>query len=208
MPIYHITPINNLSSILNLGGLVANSRLKQEKINYQDISYEHIQDRRGRTPVPCGAGGYLHDYVPFYFAPRSPMLYTINRGNVLNYQGGQNLVIYLVADINTIEAEGLDFAFTDGHAAMDYTSFFTDLEDLEYEIDWDIMEEKYWSNTDDDPDRKRRRQAEFLVHHFFPWHLIREIGVMNTKIQIKVREILQKFNKQTPVEVYSEWYYS
>ena len=69
MPIYHITPINNLSSILNLGGLVANSRLKQEKIDYQDISYEHIQDRRGRTPVPCGAGGYLHDYVPFYFAP-------------------------------------------------------------------------------------------------------------------------------------------
>jgi hypothetical protein len=207
MPIYHITHINNLSSILNLGGLVANSRLKQEKINYQDIAYGHIQDRRGRTPVPCSGGGYLHDYVPFYFAPRSPMLYAINKGTVSSYQEGQNSVIYLVTDINTIEAEGLDFAFTDGHAAMDYTSFFTNLEDLEYEIDWDIMEEKYWRDTDDDPDRKRRRQAEFLVYRFFPWQLIHEIGVINAGIQARVKEILQGFDIQTPVKICSQWYY-
>ncbi len=207
MPIYHFTHIKNLSSILNLGGLVAISRLKQEKVDYQDISYEQIQDRRGQKRVPYGAGGYLHDYVPFYFAPRSPMLYTINRGNVPNYQGGQNSVIYLVTNINTIETEGLDFVFTDGHAAMDYVDFYTDIEALAYEIDWDLMESRYWSNTEDDPNRKCRRQAEFLVHQFLPWHLIQEIGVINTKIQIQVREILQRFNKQTPVEVYSEWYY-
>ena len=207
MPIYHITPINNLSSILNLGGLVANSRLKQEKINYQDISYEHIQDRRGRTPVPCGAGGYLHDYVPFYFAPRSPMLYAIHKGNVPNYQEGQNSVIYLVADINIIETEGLDFVFTDGHAAMAYADFYTDLEALGHVIDWDLMELKFWFNTEDDPNRSCRRQAEFLVHQFFHWHLIQEIGVINTTIQIQVREILQSFNIQTLVNVYSRWYY-
>ena len=207
MPIYHITPINNLSSILNLGGLVANSRLKQEKIDYQDISYEHIQDRRGRTPVPCGAGGYLHDYVPFYFAPRSPMLCSIHNGNVPNYQEGQNSVIHLVAGINTIEAEGLDFVFTDGHAAMAYADFYTDLEALGDVIDWELMESKFWFNTEDDPNRKCRRQAEFLVHQFFPWHLIQEIGVINTTIQIQVREILQSFNIQTLVNVYSRWYY-
>jgi len=207
MPIYHITPIDNLSSIINSGGLVAKSRLKEGKINYQDISYGHIQDRRGQIRVPCGAGGYLHDYVPFYFAPRSPLLYAISKRTVPNYQEGQNSVIHLVADINTIEAEGLDFVFTDGHAAMAYADFYTDLGALGYVIDWELMESRFWFNTEDDPNRKCRRQAEFLVHQFLPWHLIQEIGVINTKIQIQVREILQRFNKQTPVEVYSKWYY-
>lgn len=76
IPIYHITHIDNLTSILNLGGLMANSRLRRQRINYLDIAHERIQDRRARTSVPCGAGGVLHDYVPFYFAPRSPMLFT------------------------------------------------------------------------------------------------------------------------------------
>ncbi|MBZ8182847.1 DUF4433 domain-containing protein [Oscillatoria salina IIICB1] len=81
-PIYHITHVNNLSSILNSSGLIAFNQLKQQRANYTDIAHQTIQDRRARKQVPCGAGGVLHDYVPFYFAPRSPMLYTINRGNV------------------------------------------------------------------------------------------------------------------------------
>ena len=206
MSIYHITHINNLSSILQSGGLVANSRLKEEKINYQDIAYGHIQDRRAQTPVPCGAGGYLHDYIPVYFAPRSPMLYTISKGNVPNYQGGQSSIIYLVTDIRIIEAEGLNFVFTDGHATVNYTKFFTDLED-EDEIDWNIMEEKYWGDTGDDPDRKRRRQAEFLVHGFFPWQFIHKIGVLNAGIQTQVGEILRGFDIHSPVKIYSQWYY-
>ncbi|MEH2002384.1 MAG: DarT ssDNA thymidine ADP-ribosyltransferase family protein [Nostoc sp.] len=71
-PIYHITHINNLPSILKSGGLMANSRLRQEKIKYLDIAYGHIQDRRGMTRVICGGGGSLHDYVPFYFALALP----------------------------------------------------------------------------------------------------------------------------------------
>ncbi len=55
-PIYHITHIDNLTPILNSGGLIANSRLRREGINYLDIAYESIQDRRARTSVPCGAG--------------------------------------------------------------------------------------------------------------------------------------------------------
>jgi ssDNA thymidine ADP-ribosyltransferase, DarT len=74
-------------------------------------------------------------------------------------------------------------------------------------IDWEIMEAHYWADTEEDGDRKRRRQAEFLVHQFFPWELIQEIGVINTTIQAQVREILQSFKVQTPVGVYSKWYY-
>lgn len=69
------------------------------------------------------------------------------------------------------------------------------------------MRAKYWRDTEEDGDRKRRRQAEFLVHQFLPWGLIEEIGVINSTIQTQVKEILQKFNFHTPVRVYSKWYY-
>ncbi|KAB8317307.1 DUF4433 domain-containing protein [Tolypothrix campylonemoides VB511288] len=206
-PIYHITPIKNLPSILNSGGLIANSRLKQQRINYLDIAHTHIQERRARKQVTCSAGGFLPDYVPFYFAPRSPMLYAIHKGGVKSYCEGQELVIYLVSEVEAIAANNLTFAFTDGHAVIALSEFYDSLEDLESVIDWKIMEETYWADTQEDGDRSRRRQAEFLVHEFLPWTLITKIAVKNSIIAEQVREILQKFNCQTPVRVYSSWYY-
>ncbi|RUS93012.1 hypothetical protein DSM106972_097600 [Dulcicalothrix desertica PCC 7102] len=204
--VYHITHIRNLQSILQLGGLIANNRLKQQQISYQDIAHGSVQDRRALIRVPCAAGGCLHDYIPFYFAPRSPMLYTINKGNVEGYTEGQTPVIYIITEAEIIAANNLVFAFTDGHAVMDYSEFYDDLQFLNM-IDWDIMRERYWNNTPSDGDRRRRRQAEFLVHQFCPWSLIAQIGVINNTVKSQVEQILQNFNCSTPVKVYPSWYY-
>jgi ssDNA thymidine ADP-ribosyltransferase, DarT len=206
LPIYHITHINNLESIISAGGLLAYNAMRTAEIQYTNIAYENIQNRRATFRVPCGKGGVLHDYVPFYFAPRSPMLYTINKGNVPNYSQGQTTVIHLVSSVDYIEAEGLDFVFTDGHAAMTFTDFFDDLNALDA-IDWDVMESRYWNDTDEDNDRKRRRQAEFLVRNFLHWESISEIGVINFTIQAQVENILQNFTDRTPVKVHRDWYY-
>jgi len=205
--IYHITHIENLPSILEMGGLIANSRLKEENKNYLDIAYAHIQDRRANIPVPCSVGGFLNDYIPFYFAPRSPMMYTINKGNVATYRGGQKSIIYLVSDTEVIEKMGLNFAFTDGHAVIGYSDFYDDIENLEDVIDWELMRSRYWANTLDDPDRKRRRQAEFLIHHFLPWDAVSEIGVINASSQSRTTDILQKFNLEKIVNIRYQWYY-
>lgn len=205
--IFHITHLNNLSSILQAGGLLATARLQQTKISYRDISYEQIQDRRAQKCVPCGAGGVLHDYVPFYFAPRSPMLYTIHRGNVAGCPEGQTSILHLVTTAEVIASANHSFAFTDGHAVVDYSEFYDSLTDLK-EVDWDIMQDRYWSDTDEDGDRKRRRQAEFLVHDFLPWQLIHEIGVINAQVQAQVQEILQAANVTTLVRIHRDWYYS
>ncbi|MDH6100191.1 DUF4433 domain-containing protein [Anabaenopsis sp. FSS-46] len=206
--IYHITHINNLPSILKSGELMAHSRLRQETIQYQDIAHGHIQDRRSMTLVPCGAGGTLHNYVPFYFAPRSPMLYAIHKNNVGQYRDGQTPILHLVSSAEAVAAK-LSFVFTDGHAIIQNTGFFADLEDLYTDgvIDWKIMRTRSWRDTAEDGDRKRRRQAEFLVHQFLPWELIEEIGVINTTIQTQVKQILQTFNFHTPVRVNCKWYY-
>lgn len=69
------------------------------------------------------------------------------------------------------------------------------------------MRSRYWNDTNDDPNRKCKRQAEFLVHNSFPWQLIQEIGVINQSAQVQVRQILQQVNDFTPVTVYAGWYY-
>ncbi len=76
-------------------------------------------------------------------------------------------------------------------------------------IDWEIMEAKYWADTDEDGDRKRRRQAEFLVNEFFPWRLIREIGVISPEMKQRVETQLKQFpNRHQPlVKIHREWYY-
>ncbi len=206
LPIYHITHIHNLESIIFEGGLLAYNALRAAGAEYTNIAYENIQDRRAIIHVPCGAGGVLHDYVPFYFAPRSPMLYTLNKGNVTSYTQGQAAIIHLVSDVLEIEIRGLDFVFTDGHAIMTFTDFFDNLNYLDA-IDWDVMESHYWNDTNEDNDRKRRRQAEFLVHNFLPWELIEEIGVMNSTIKVQAENILQNFTHKPRVIVHKDWYY-
>ena len=180
-PIYHITHVENLAPILLHGCLLAHNAIRQSNVAHRSVAYPSIQDRRAMVSVPCGPGGTLHDYVPFYFAPRCPMLYTINRGNVRGIKN-QQPIIHLVSTAQTVQAGGQPFVFTDGHGVMVVTEFFDNLADLN-RVDWQIMRSPYWGDTRDDPDRKRRRQAEFLVYEGLRWNLISEIGVYNRGIE-------------------------
>ena len=204
--IYHITHKDNLSEIISKGGLFAQNQMKCETIEYANIAHSGIQDRRSETRVPCGPGGYLHDYVPFYFAPRSPMLYAIKMGNVEGCSATQTDIIYLVSSAQTIEAAGIGFAFTDGHGTMQLSDFYDDLSYLS-EIDWDIMREKYWADTLEDPDRKRRRQAEFLVFSQFSWNLAEKIGVFTRSVEREVKDTILSATHKPPVNIETGWYY-
>ncbi|MDB9514821.1 DUF4433 domain-containing protein [Kamptonema animale CS-326] len=206
--IYHITHINNLESIVKADGLLACNAMYEAEAEYTNIAYESIQYRRATTRVPCSAGGVLHDYVPFYFAPRSPMLYAISMGKIEGYSEGQTPIIYLVSEAEKIADSNLHFAFTDGHAVIKFTDFFDDLEYLDEAIDWEVMNARYWYDTDEHPDRKRKRQAEFLVYNFFPWQLVTEIGVKNYQIKTEVDKILENnTTHQPPVKIRTAWYY-
>lgn len=205
-PIFHITNIDNLFLILAGGTLRTIADLKATGVAYTSISHPNIQDRRAYTQVPCGPGGCLHEYVPFYFGARSPMLYTISLGNVEGYDQGQEAVIYLVSTVQTVSNANVGHVFTDGHGIMGFTDFYDDLADLG-EVDWPLMKKKYWNDTVDDPDRKRRRQAEFLVHGGFPWTLIEAIVVMNNAREAQVQTLLQRAAHKPPVSVRRNWYY-
>jgi hypothetical protein len=134
------------------------------------------------------------------------MLFAISRGNVEGFTGGQQSIVHLVSTAQAVQAAGLGFVFTDGHGIMAFTEFFDDLAHLD-EVDWPLMEARYWADTDDDLDRKRRRQAEFLVHRRFPVALIQGIGVINEGKKQETEALLTEFGLAIPVAVKRGWYY-
>jgi hypothetical protein len=205
-PIYHITHIRNLEGILQHGGLWCDAERTSRGLTPTNIAHATIKQQRTNTLVPVGRRGCVANYVPFYLAPRSPMLYAIHKGFVDGYSEGQTPILHLVSDTAEVGRNGLPFVFTDGHAATPISRFFTDLNDLN-QIDWPLMNSTYWNNTEDDGDRKRRRQAEFLVHGFFPWSLFSTIGVCTADIGQKVRSLLARSPHIPKVHVAPPWYY-
>src|ERR1044072_3864404 len=204
--IYHITHIRNLPLILQQGCLWCDNEKAARQLDPVGIAHEHIKRRRAARTVPVSRGGTLADYVPFYFAPRSPMLYTINRGNVEGYQEGRGPLLHLVSSTERVTASGLPFTFTNGHAEMLTSSFYEYLTDLD-KVDWEIMRTTIWRDTADDGTRKWRRQAEFLVHNRFPVELIAGIGVISNKIADSVKQILAETGHQIQVAARPNSYY-
>ena len=203
--LFHITHMKNLRDIIRCGALLSVSELRCRQVRFATVAHESIQDQRSVTSVPCGPGGNLHDYIPFYFAPRSPMLCAIYHGRVASCQNQAN-VVHLVSTVAKVDNNGLRFAFTDGHAIMAFSQFYDDPAYLT-EVDWQVMRAKYWSDTLTDMDRKRRRQAEFLVHRLMPWSLISQIVVMKRSVEQIVHTILEQEGDATAVLTKPVWYY-
>lgn len=204
--LYHITHLDNLANILRESCLHCHRQIHSSGLQPINIAYPGIQDRRATTRVPCGPGGVLHDYVPFYFAPRSPMLYAIHRNQVAGYSDGQTPIIHLVSSVARFQETAHQFVFTDGHATMSFSRFFTDVADLD-QVDWAIMQSEYWNDTPEDPDRKRRRQAEFLVYNTVNWQAILGIGVIDARVEARVNALLAGQHVALPVRVRRQWYY-
>ncbi len=122
-PIYRIFDAKNLRSVLQDGCFHCPQKIQISAKKVVHISHTGIMDRRATTRVPCGPRGYLTDYVGFYFAPRSPMLYAIHMDNVEGHDGNQERIIYIVTTAQTVQTRDLPFVFTDGHGIMALNRF-------------------------------------------------------------------------------------
>lgn len=204
--IYHITHIENLKDIFKNKGLFCDSEISRKKIPYRCIAYQTLKERRLKIRVSTSSGGNLADYVPFYFCNRSPMLYAIHKGQI-QLRHMQNDIIYFVSSVEKVEkSKNLNWCFTDGHAVEAMTSFYEKSEDLS-KIDWSIIENWSWKNTQTDNDRKRKKQAEFLVYKFFPWELIEKIVLMDNKHWANINHLLRTETHKPDVMVEKKWYY-
>lgn len=206
--LYHITHVDNLTSILADGALCSDARrIADGKLN-TNIGMTDIKQRRLRLPVTCHDGDRVGQYVPFYFAPRSVMLYIAHRGNhpEYTYREGQTPILHLEADLAAViawaDANDARWAFTTSNAGAYYAVFHRDRAKLE-EIDWAAVASRDFRS----PAVKEAKQAEFLVRDMFPWTLVSAIGVINTQMQARVAAILQGAAHQPAVMVQPGWYF-
>ncbi len=139
---YHMTHIDNISSIMN-NGLLAHGNPYQAK----DISDNQVNSRRSRVEPVYGRA--IHSYVPFYFNPKNAMLY--------RRKEMQNEIVILVFGGELISSFGA--IFTDGNASSDDTRFFNNRNALN-QLDWNCLNDWSWCNH---RDGKRTRMAEVLV---------------------------------------------
>jgi hypothetical protein len=144
--IYHITHLKNLERIVKTKGLWCDAERVKQKFDSVGIAHQSLKDRRARTVVSVAAEGTLADYVPFYFANRSPMLYSIHTGHVEGYDGGQEDVIYLVSSVERVAKGKRQWCFTDGHAVEAVTDFFCDVDELA-QVDWEVINHWSWKKA-------------------------------------------------------------
>ena len=161
--ILHFTHVRNLEGILSVGGLLSDNSVGHRSALQVEAADPGIKASRRAIQISLPPAGCVADYVPFYFAPRSPMLYKLSKGGVPTYTDGQDPLIYLVSSVETVAGSGVQWLFSDGNCAAYVTEIFNDLDLLDSKVDWDVMRATIWKSTADDPDRMRRRMAEFLV---------------------------------------------
>src|SRR5580658_5263730 len=89
------------------------------------------QRRMTQYRVSCCGNRFVGEFVPFYFCPRSPMLYTVNLGNTGRAPGCQSSIVHLVTTVAAALQQNRPFAISDGNAGAGYATFRGDLAALD-----------------------------------------------------------------------------
>ncbi|MFW6152258.1 MAG: DUF4433 domain-containing protein [Verrucomicrobiota bacterium] len=205
--IYHIVHVDRLKSIVEDGCLWSDSEVERRGLAGTGIGMNKIKRRR-MEELTLNSHPELHvgECVPFYFCPRSVMLYIISRGNheELDYKGGQRDIVHLESDLHRAVEWAIKnrrrWAFTLQNAGSCYFEDRTDLDDLD-QIDWNAVRSVSWQNCID------KKQAEFLLERSCPWNLIERIGVHTKGIFDQVQQTLERTQHKPIVEVKRDWYY-
>ena len=216
--LFHITAIANLQAIFAAGALVSKNGGASAGINYQNIAHAGAQGARAIRTVPNPPGGLVHDFVPFYFAPRSPMLYAINGGRVTGCPWRQDDIVYFETTVQNVVGLGQPFVFYDRNATLAFSVSHTDLAHLDTAVAWDLLTEapqldgycKFWQSsaaTARYADRMERRQAEFLVKDNAALSCMTRLGVIDAARRAQVQALMAQAGVGLAVDVMPSWYF-
>ncbi|MFV2074324.1 MAG: DUF4433 domain-containing protein [Thermoanaerobaculales bacterium] len=205
--IYHIIPVDRLTSVISDGFLWCDAEVALRRLPGTTIGMNCIKKRRlEELTLTSHEGLHVGDCVPFYFCPRSIMLFVIHQANHpgLDFRGGQGPIVHLEADLRQTVAwaqgHGRRWAFTLSNAGAFYFEDRCDLGQLG-EIDWDAVQARDWRQS------QEGKQAEFLIEKQFPWELVSRIGVLSQQVHIQVSGALQGASHKPQLKIMRDWYY-
>ncbi len=204
--IYHIVHVDRLPHIIAAGYLYSDAYMQTQQGMGTTIGMSNIKERRLTLPLRSRPGLHVGDCVPFYFCPRSVMLYLFSKNNHpdLTYRGGQGPIVHLEADLYATiawaNAQQKRWAFTSSNAGAYYFEDYCAADDLEA-INWEAVNARDWRAC------KEGKQAEFLLEQHFPWKLVERIGVQSEAVQQQVIMALRQNSHHPLVAVLPAWYY-
>lgn len=210
--IYHIAHVDRLPSIIADGCLWCDAEIIRRDPAGTAIGMNKIKQRRLGLRLASHKLLHVGDCVPFYFCPRSVMLFVIHRANdeELAYKGGQGPIIHIEADLRRCvawaERNHRRWAFTLSNAGSYFFEDRCDLGQLD-EVNWDAVQSNQWGGPGISASIKEGKQAEFLMEHGFPWDLVELIGVHSKSIYGQVTNALPKSGHRPKIEIKSDWYY-
>jgi len=209
LPIVHV---DRLPSIIADGCLWCDAEIVKRSLPGTIIGMNRIKQRRLMLRLTSHPHLHVGDCVPFYFCPRSIMLYLIYQGNhpELTYTGGQGPIVHLEADLHRAvawaEQNFARWAFTLSNAGAFYFEDRCDVENLN-EINWDAVRNNLWGGPGIHPSIKEGKQAEFLMEHHFPWSLVERIGVHSKATYRQAAEAVSTGEHRPKLEIKGDWYY-
>lgn len=157
---FRLVHIDNIPHVCTSGFVHKDSpNAKPDYVQIGDPSVINVRKSR----IVAG-GNAISTYIPFYFGPRSPMLYVIQHGyNGVRQYPPQDLV-YCVLTIKDLIENKIDCVFTDGHALNCLTTTYQkeDLSRIDEIINFSDIYSQCWIN-EYDHDIKRRKEAELLI---------------------------------------------
>ena len=145
----------------------------------------------------------MHDFVPFYFAPRSPMLFAINGGRVAGCPWRQGDIIHFETTVQNVAGLGNPMSTTTGTPRWPSAGPTPTSRTSTRPSAWDLLTEApqldgfcmYWQSRAAVAryvDRMERRQAEFLVKDRAPLHCMTRLGVIDAARQSQVQALLTR----------------
>ena len=199
--VFHITDVANLPGIIGDGCLYSDDLMPLLGNIKRQIGYSHIKERRRHMQVTC-CGRMVSAFVPFYFCPRSPMLFTLNKGNVEGCPPGcQTGIVHLVSTVQIAIDLGHDWAIADESANSNYPPNFYDDPSRLDRINWSVVQSNSWGG------QAHIKQAEFLVADNFPFAGITHIGCHNTGVVAHVTKLTAALANPPTVAREPGWYY-
>lgn len=203
--IFRITHIANVPWILDNGLHCRNS--PEHDPCFTEIGNPELIDKRSGRKVPLPPGGFLSDFIPFYFTPHSPMLLNITTGYAGMRKTPAEDIVILASSLRRVAEFGLSFVFTDRHAYLQTASFSNSLDDLPHLIDWPLICSRDFRRDPENPERFERYQAEALVHHHLPVDVLLGLACQNAAVCGRIEGELGSRGIQLKTVVKPDWYF-
>lgn len=207
--LYHITHLNNLPAMVECGKIWSDAKRIELGLNCNEIGMSTIKQRRiDQIDIDCHAGLKVGQFTPFYFCPRSIMLFVIYKQNHpdLTYRGGQNPIVHLEFDlqnvVNWAKQNNRNWAFSDRNASDHLASFYKNLQNLD-KINWNAVSSTDFTGSEN----MVGKQAEFLIQDYMPFALIEKIGVINSDMHQQVLQIINGSTITPQIAVERNWYF-